>query len=317
MESPQLFHIIEEVHRRLISLSATKGVEYTQGDDDRLANFKRAGESLGLPPLAIWMVYSSKHFDSIQSYVKDAIAGKPRLLSEPIEGRAMDLILYLVLFIGLVMEHEDLRHNQFTVPEDCTGGMPGAMVLGPGWKQEYIKPPARAPLDPRALRCPKHNCNYTETITDDHFCGVCRQSELETKIRTLQLRVEELEAGRGQYVTINQSSSSVEDLQVEIKAWADQQFPDRTAHHALSKLVLEEIPEFLHGGLDSPGEYADLMILLLDIASLRGISVAEAVREKMAINRARRWAVDPGTGIAQHIITRSIEGIESEGGLSD
>jgi hypothetical protein len=94
---------------------------------------------------------------------------------------------------------------------------------------------------------------------------------------------------------------TVDSLQKEIRAWADSVFPNRTAQHALNKLVMDEIPEFLHGGLGDPLEYADLVILILDIADRKGIDVAKAVHDKMAINRKRVWKVDEETGRAQHI----------------
>jgi len=72
----------------------------------------------------------------------------------------------------------------------------------------------------------------------------------------------------------------VRDLQDRIMWWANKVFPDRTAHGALSKLVLEEIPELLNGGLDDPLEYADVLILILDVASLRA-----SMRSKHPIRR--------------------------------
>jgi len=93
----------------------------------------------------------------------------------------------------------------------------------------------------------------------------------------------------------------VQHLQRRIADWADQVFPDRTAHGALSKLVMEEIPELLNGGLDDPHEYADVLILILDVASLRGIDAIKAAHEKMAINEARKWEIDKSTGLMHHI----------------
>lgn len=93
---------------------------------------------------------------------------------------------------------------------------------------------------------------------------------------------------------------SIGDVQRVIKLWANKNFPRRTSHQALCKLVLEEIPEFLQEQ-DSAEEYADLLILIFDIASLRGIDIAEALEAKMKINIQRKWSIDPNTGIAKHI----------------
>jgi NTP pyrophosphatase (non-canonical NTP hydrolase) len=97
---------------------------------------------------------------------------------------------------------------------------------------------------------------------------------------------------------VGDSWDSVREIQREISDWANLVFPDRTAHDALCKLMLEEIPEFALAQKD-PGEYADLVILVLDIATLNGIDVAAAVRDKMEVNRARRWIVGDN-GLMKH-----------------
>lgn len=89
-------------------------------------------------------------------------------------------------------------------------------------------------------------------------------------------------------------------IQSSIAQWADSVFPTRTAQSSLAKLVLEEIPEFITSGMKDPLEYADLIILVLDIAHLQGIDVENAVFQKMNINRSRKWKVDPATGFMSH-----------------
>ncbi len=96
-------------------------------------------------------------------------------------------------------------------------------------------------------------------------------------------------------------ASSVRDVQERIKKWADSIYPDRTAHSALVKLVLEEIPELLGGGLDRPEEYADTLILLFDIAQMKGIDVLQAVNDKMDINEKRTWEINKETGLMRHV----------------
>jgi hypothetical protein len=95
-------------------------------------------------------------------------------------------------------------------------------------------------------------------------------------------------------------SDPIAAAQERIKSWADRVYPGRTPHGALAKLMLEEIPELLNGGLDDPGEYADTLILLFDIAQMRGIDALQAVHDKMEINENRTWVVDPQTGIMRH-----------------
>lgn len=90
-------------------------------------------------------------------------------------------------------------------------------------------------------------------------------------------------------------------LQERIASWADRVFPDRTPHGSLCKMVMEEIPELLNGGLDDPLEYADVLILLLDVAHLRGIDAIAAAHQKMGVNERRKWQVDPETNMMHHL----------------
>jgi len=114
-----------------------------------------------------------------------------------------------------------------------------------------------------------------------------------------QSRTRAAQSVSGRMGVLNYNVVTLTDLQDEIKRWADGVFPDRTAHGALCKLMLEEIPEF---ALDtkSEDEYADLVILILDIATLNGINVAAAVERKMEKNRRRTWEVNIRTGIMHH-----------------
>jgi hypothetical protein len=77
---------------RLMHLTDTKGREYANSDD-QLANFKRLSTQLGLTPEQVITVYMTKHLDSINSYVRNP----EQDLSEPIDGRIDDAILYLIL----------------------------------------------------------------------------------------------------------------------------------------------------------------------------------------------------------------------------
>jgi len=91
----------------------------------------------------------------------------------------------------------------------------------------------------------------------------------------------------------------ISQLQERIKIWADGVFPHRTAWNAATKLMMEEIPEWAQA-MDDPMEYADLVILILDVASLKGIDVEKAVMEKMDINEGRNWVIDKEKGTMHH-----------------
>lgn len=97
------------------------------------------------------------------------------------------------------------------------------------------------------------------------------------------------------------------DVQQEIHRWASEQFPHRTDHHAIYKLVVEEIPELMmhqkEKGMAGIGlELADCFILLMDLASIWGVDLDDAIYEKMQVNYARRWNKG-ANGIMQHVAT--------------
>lgn len=96
-------------------------------------------------------------------------------------------------------------------------------------------------------------------------------------------------------------SLSISGLQKEIAEWADEVFPDRTAHNAVCKLMLEEIPELMQSKSMDPMEFADVLILILDIAHLQDIDIEAAVLSKMALNRTREWAVCSESGLLSHV----------------
>lgn len=106
-------------------------------------------------------------------------------------------------------------------------------------------------------------------------------------------------------------------LASDIFEWANHTFPGRSPKASLMKLVMEEVPELLHG-LNTEGvtpkiahEWADCMILLLDLARLWGIEPGEAIRSKMAINKFRMWKKDEETGFYHHVTARPL--VEQKG----
>lgn len=106
MKNEQFNEIVKSTFNRLAELSSTKGHEYS-GDYDRLLNFKRNGAALALPATTIWAVYAAKHWDAVMQNIQDRQVGKERQLSEPIEGRIDDLLLYLLLLKGLLVDAEE------------------------------------------------------------------------------------------------------------------------------------------------------------------------------------------------------------------
>lgn len=95
--------LCEATFARLRGLAASKGAEYS-GQEDRLANFRRNGQALGLLPEVVWAVYAGKHWDALQIYIRDLASGQERERSEPIDSRVDDLLVYLLLFKAILEE---------------------------------------------------------------------------------------------------------------------------------------------------------------------------------------------------------------------
>lgn len=82
-----------------IEVLASKGADYTAGHmkTDRLHNFRTIATELGVPMEKAWFVYFYKHYASIVKYVKEG-----QVESEPIRGRIVDCINYLVLLNAII-----------------------------------------------------------------------------------------------------------------------------------------------------------------------------------------------------------------------
>lgn len=98
--------LLEELFDNIRALAKNKGGEYTHGDD-RLDNFRRHGNDLNVSMELVWRIYAGKHWDAITTYINDLKDNKDRYRSESITGRAIDLIVYLTLFIAMVEERKE------------------------------------------------------------------------------------------------------------------------------------------------------------------------------------------------------------------
>lgn len=93
---------VSDIKRLLV----VKGGEYA-GSADRLANFKRGAQLVGVTPLQCLFIYLSKHYDAVATYVRDDASGEARPRSESIEGRLDDLINYCILGKALIIENRE------------------------------------------------------------------------------------------------------------------------------------------------------------------------------------------------------------------
>lgn len=101
--------LCDETIASTAALLIAKGEEYA-GTEDRLSNFKRGANLTGTTPLQTALIYASKHYDSICTYIRKDSAGLPQVLSEPIEGRFDDLINYCILMKAIIREQNSHNH---------------------------------------------------------------------------------------------------------------------------------------------------------------------------------------------------------------
>ena len=98
---------VEKQFKQCLNLMKTKGVEYMAGDNDRFANFKRIARKYGVPTELVCAIYLEKHLDSITNFIRQRCAGKKAkeiAATEPISGRVMDAVNYLMLLDGIICE---------------------------------------------------------------------------------------------------------------------------------------------------------------------------------------------------------------------
>lgn len=114
--------LVEDTIAQINYLSTVKGGEYA-GDSDRLANFRRNGDAIGVPMEVIWRVYAGKHWDSISQYIKDIAEGKDRPRAESMLGRFDDLIVYAILGKAIYLERERNKQS-FEALAGFAGSLP-------------------------------------------------------------------------------------------------------------------------------------------------------------------------------------------------
>lgn len=98
---------------------------------------------------------------------------------------------------------------------------------------------------------------------------------------------------------VAENKTTLTTVQRRVIDWADEVFPDRTIRNALTKMVMEEIPEYLMSSND-PGELADIGILFFDVVHLAGYDLNEIMNTKMDVNEKRKWIIDKESGLMRH-----------------
>ena len=134
--------IIDQTFMTMHNLTASKGIEYANSDD-QVANFKRLSGELGLSPEAVNLVFLTKHIDSIKNFVRSGGESE----SEPIIGRIDDAILYLILLKSIITEKQTA--NPVMEEEDIEKSVNGLYIyavetpqtVNPVMEEEAIEKP--------------------------------------------------------------------------------------------------------------------------------------------------------------------------------
>ncbi len=118
MTKDKLDRLVAEALDRRRLLAEQKGKEYTQGNPDRLANFRGAADAIDAQlkeslvdeqrMFAVWLIFFGKHFDAVKSFFKHG----REFSSEGIEGRIDDMQVYLDLLRGIVAELKERKSNE-------------------------------------------------------------------------------------------------------------------------------------------------------------------------------------------------------------
>lgn len=104
MDQADFEKVVAQTMANCQQLLITKGREYANSID-RLANFKRGAGLTGCTPLQVGMIYLSKHYDAIATFISCCAKGEENAVtSEPIESRFDDLINYCMLLKALIIE---------------------------------------------------------------------------------------------------------------------------------------------------------------------------------------------------------------------
>jgi len=102
MTNKDFSELMQRTFEDCAKISKAKGLDYTKSSADALANFKEGGKDVNIDPIKVCWIFMNKHYQAITNYVKTGGQSE----SEPIAERIKDLINYLVLLQGLIIESE-------------------------------------------------------------------------------------------------------------------------------------------------------------------------------------------------------------------
>ena len=143
MNTQEFEKIINRLFDDCKDVLCSKGREYQSTQKEGVnvfANFERGGADLAMNREELLWVYFSKHRDSISTFIKDLrtkdLAEIDASVTEPIEGRIVDAINYLLLLYGMV---EDRRgEHKCTLSDNTFTCLEPTIIMEPVDTQENV-----------------------------------------------------------------------------------------------------------------------------------------------------------------------------------
>jgi len=107
MKREELVEGLREICTKVIKTAEAKNKDYAL-EDDAFSNFRIIGEFLNIADPGLedgkymcWLVYFCKHFLSVLNYLRTR-----KVYTESIEGRIIDMIVYLAILYLMIEEDE-------------------------------------------------------------------------------------------------------------------------------------------------------------------------------------------------------------------
>lgn len=272
MRKDEFLALLEEHHERMVSLTKGKGEEYSRSAD-QFANFERGAKDLGITREQVLLVYLSKHMDSIKTIVQRLTGpGFDLDFSEPPESRIDDAILYLLLLKGMFREHWPVEAPPR--PSVASSDAPVSMAVESVTTDEAARRLARARL-----------------------AGEQRIADRIAKAGGPKIDMTK-DVGRGKLEVVLDFPYTPEELGSIVMEWADETFGVDRDENSTWKKLFEELGEVIRNP-DDPAEWADVMILMLDLAARHSIKLTPAILAKMEVLRGRVW--ETRNGVFSHV----------------
>lgn len=91
--------LAEELSTSVIRTLKIAHSEYANDVEDVFKNFNIASERVGISREKVWLVLAHKHFEGISNHIRGVTEQR-----EPLRGRIVDLMAYLILLYGMSVE---------------------------------------------------------------------------------------------------------------------------------------------------------------------------------------------------------------------